>query len=44
MAPQSEVAKAAWGRGERGSRVTRHSDWNIRHRVGLSHSASSGAE
>ena len=27
------------GRGERGRRVTRHSDWNIRDGTGLSHRA-----
>ena len=44
MTPQRGAAEAAWGWGERGRRVTRYWDWNIRDRGGPSHWASPGAE
>ena len=37
VAPKRGTAGAVWGRGERGPRVTCHSDWNIRDRAAPSH-------
>ena len=44
MAPQGGAAGAVWEQGERGRRVTRHSDWSIGDGGAPSHCANPGAE